>query len=79
MQIAPVDSVYDDDANQRSSATAIVIKETEPLIDGTQSKWPFLCRLVNCYHIPFLPLIIIIINTSYKYLCVEKLLPAIFH
>lgn len=51
MQVAPIDgSVYDDDANQGTSATSIVIKDTVPLIDEPQSKWFCLCRSVDCYH-----------------------------
>lgn len=51
MQVAPIDSVYEDDANQESSATSIIIKDTVPLIDEQpQSKWLCLCRSVNCYH-----------------------------
>lgn len=48
MQVAPIDSVYEDDAIQGSSATSIIIKDTVPLIiDEAQSKWLCLCRSVN--------------------------------
>lgn len=49
MQVAPIDSINDDDANQESSAISIVINETVPLIDEPQNKWLCVCRSVDCF------------------------------